>query len=81
MTNHNSPPLKSIRLTIEWPGACSEADWAKRITEAIEECDYSHITKVVKAELLTDYGYTDPIDVPGILKPIGFWCALANRFL
>lgn len=64
---------KRIRLTIEWDGACSEADWARNLSEAIEECDRSKVTKVVDVELITDHGETEIRDIPGILPATPFW--------
>ena len=56
--------MKRVRLTVEWDGACSESDWAERlacaIEDAIEESDISGVTRVVKTELLTTIGTTEP---------------------
>ncbi len=78
---------KSIKLTIEWRGACNEKDWAAALTDAIERADYSRATRVTSTELLTSKGTTpripvvtlrslgyDPPDPSG-----GFWAALRRR--
>ena len=75
-------PTKRIRLTIEWPGSTSEEDWARVLSETIEECDYSRITKVVSAELLTHYGETDPVPCPpAAVPPVrrGWWWRWRRR--
>lgn len=71
--------MKRIRLTIEWDGACSEYDWAERLSELIERADYSKVTRVVNTELLTNHGTTEVRDIPGISKPRGFWASLWHQ--
>ena len=64
--------MKRIRLTIEWPGACSEADWAVDLHEAIENADASGLTRVSKIELITEFGETTPLTLaPSSAMPKG----------
>lgn len=70
---------KRIRLTIEWDGACSEADWARNLADMIEECDRSKITRVVDVDLLTNYGTTEKRRVEGIPPVTPFWRAAWGR--
>ena len=53
--------MKRIRLTIEWPGACSEATWAGELQRVIENADASGLTRVTGIELVTDFGTTTPL--------------------
>ena len=67
---------KRIRLTIEWDGACSEADWARNLSDAIEECDRSKVTRVVGVDLLTNYGTTEARKIEGVEPMTPFWRAV-----
>ena len=67
--------MKRVRLTIEWPGACSELDWIDRLVEALEEFDTSGQSRVVKAERLTCEGTTEVLPP----KPRGFWATMFDR--
>ena len=58
------PKTKRIRLTIEWDGGCGEHDWIEQCSMMIEKGDISRVTKVIKAEALTDFGTTEPISCP-----------------
>ena len=53
--------MKRIRITVEWPGACSESDWGKRLRRVIEKSDYSGLTRVTGVEAITDFGTTPPL--------------------
>ncbi len=59
--------MKRIRLTIEWPGACSEETWAGELSKAIENADASGLTRVSNVELITDFGETTPLTLPPIV--------------
>ena len=52
------PPLKRIRLTIEWVGCCAEHTWADALIDVIEQADASQTTCVVEIEQLTHHGRT-----------------------
>ena len=54
--------MKRIRLTIEWDGACSEVDWARVLSDAVEANDRSGLTRVVHEEFLTNHGGTPVVD-------------------
>ena len=73
---------KQIRLTIEWEGACGEHDWIAACSGMVEDGDISRVTKVVKAEALTDFGTTErvacPDRVPFPTHIAGIWKAKAR---
>lgn len=73
---------KRIRLTIEWDGSAPEHGYADMVVKEVEEGDRSKLTRVVKVECLTDYGYTPPVPTPGIphLRPL-FGPLSISRFL
>lgn len=72
---------KRIRLTIEWDGACSEEDWARKLTDQVEQCDYSRVTRVVDAELLTNLGTTKKREIPGVKRSTPLGRAIARIVL
>lgn len=81
----DQPPVKRIRLTIEWVGACSEDDWIAVLIDLIEEADFSRVTRVVEADCLTHLGTTEAIPREELIalgyrtkRPPGrgFWGAL-----
>lgn len=49
--------MKRIRLTVEWDGACSEYDWARILSDDIE--DDPGGSRVVEVEYLTNEGRTE----------------------
>ena len=64
--------MKRIRLTIEWPGACSEEVWAECLRKTIENADASGLTRVSGVELITDFGDTTPRTLDPARKEHGF---------